>query len=234
MPDEPNRDRADRILDAAADLLVRWGSRKVTIEDIARHAGIGKGTVYLHWRTKDQLFEAVLMRASITLLEGCAAQLREDPRAVVPHRYFRATFLLTVRDPLLSAMLANDTELLGHYALTARDTRQAAAETTERTWDVWTSGGFLRTDVANLRFSVAAAASGFYLYGNVNPDYEHVTLESKADSLAHVIRSGFEPAAEPGPAVVEKAAAELREVLETYVSACRAAIYPGSTTTEAG
>ncbi|MGW2198666.1 helix-turn-helix domain-containing protein, partial [Streptosporangium sp. NPDC001682] len=42
--------RADRILDAAAELLVRLGYRKVTIDDIARLAGIGKGTVYLHPR----------------------------------------------------------------------------------------------------------------------------------------------------------------------------------------
>ncbi|MFF4600524.1 TetR/AcrR family transcriptional regulator [Amycolatopsis sp. NPDC001319] len=234
MPDDPNRERADRILDAASELLVRWGSRKVTIEDIARRAGIGKGTVYLHWRTKDSLFEALLMRASITLLESSAAQLRDDPRTVVPHRYFRSTFLLTVRDPLLSAMLTNDTELLGHYALTANQTRQAAAETTERTWDLWTGNGFLRDDVENLRFSLAAAASGFYLYSNVNPEYADVALEAKADSLAHVIRAGFEPPHGPDEAVVERTAAELRVVLETYVSACHAAIYPGKSTAEAG
>jgi AcrR family transcriptional regulator len=44
----PTSDRADRILDAAGDLLLRLGYRKVTIEDVAQRAGIGKGTVYLH------------------------------------------------------------------------------------------------------------------------------------------------------------------------------------------
>jgi hypothetical protein len=36
--------RADRILDAAGSLLLRHGYRKVNVEDIARQAGIGKGT----------------------------------------------------------------------------------------------------------------------------------------------------------------------------------------------
>lgn len=53
MP-EPSKDRADRILDAAASLLIRYRYRKVTDEDVARQAGIGKGTVYLHWRTKEK------------------------------------------------------------------------------------------------------------------------------------------------------------------------------------
>ncbi|HEY3710665.1 MAG TPA: helix-turn-helix domain-containing protein, partial [Amycolatopsis sp.] len=69
MPGHPNHERADRILDAASELLVRWGSRKVTIDDVARRAGIGKGTVYLHWRTKDALFETLLTRAAADLLD---------------------------------------------------------------------------------------------------------------------------------------------------------------------
>src|SRR5699024_2081534 len=50
---EETAERADRILEAAGLLLVSWGHRKVTIEDVARRAGVGKGTVYLHFPTKD-------------------------------------------------------------------------------------------------------------------------------------------------------------------------------------
>ena len=38
-------ERGERILDAAADLVLRWGYKRVTIEDVAKQAGIGKGTV---------------------------------------------------------------------------------------------------------------------------------------------------------------------------------------------
>ena len=55
--------RAERILDAALELLQRWGYRKTTIEDIAKQAGVAKGTVYLHWKTRDALFEVTPMAA---------------------------------------------------------------------------------------------------------------------------------------------------------------------------
>ncbi len=45
----------DAILDATERLLTRYGYRKMTVEDIAREAGIGKGTVYLHFSSKEEI-----------------------------------------------------------------------------------------------------------------------------------------------------------------------------------
>jgi AcrR family transcriptional regulator len=47
--------REDLILDAVDRLLARYGYRKMTIDDLAREAGIGKGTVYLHFRSKEDV-----------------------------------------------------------------------------------------------------------------------------------------------------------------------------------
>jgi AcrR family transcriptional regulator len=54
--------RLTRVLDAAAELLASWGYQRVTIDDVAKLAGIGKGSVYLHFRTKEALFLTVLLR----------------------------------------------------------------------------------------------------------------------------------------------------------------------------
>ncbi len=45
----------DAILDATDRLLARYGYRKMTIEDIAREVGIGKGTIYLHFTSKEEI-----------------------------------------------------------------------------------------------------------------------------------------------------------------------------------
>jgi len=45
----------DAILDATDRLLARFGYRKMTVEDIATEAGIGKGTVYLHFSSKEEV-----------------------------------------------------------------------------------------------------------------------------------------------------------------------------------
>ncbi|HVQ38524.1 MAG TPA: TetR/AcrR family transcriptional regulator [Pyrinomonadaceae bacterium] len=45
----------DAILDATDTLLARFGYRKMTVEDIAREVGVGKGTVYLHFTSKEEI-----------------------------------------------------------------------------------------------------------------------------------------------------------------------------------
>jgi AcrR family transcriptional regulator len=45
----------DAILDAAERLLARFGYKKMTIDDLAHEVGIGKGSVYLHFESKEEI-----------------------------------------------------------------------------------------------------------------------------------------------------------------------------------
>jgi AcrR family transcriptional regulator len=45
----------EAILDATERLLARYGYRKMTVEDIAREVGVGKGTIYLHFSSKEEV-----------------------------------------------------------------------------------------------------------------------------------------------------------------------------------
>jgi AcrR family transcriptional regulator len=45
-----------RILDAAAELLASWSYTDITMARIAATTGIAKGTLYLYFRTKEELF----------------------------------------------------------------------------------------------------------------------------------------------------------------------------------
>lgn len=64
---------AHRILDAADRLIARFGYRKMTIDDLAREAGIGKGTVYLSFDSKETIALACIDR----MVERLIAKLRE-------------------------------------------------------------------------------------------------------------------------------------------------------------
>jgi AcrR family transcriptional regulator len=48
-------DMRNRILDATERLLARLGYQKTTMDDIAREAGIGKRTIYLHFPNKEEV-----------------------------------------------------------------------------------------------------------------------------------------------------------------------------------
>ena len=51
----PKEGVKDAILDATDRLLAKFGYRKMTVEDIAVEAGIGKGTIYLHFSSKEEV-----------------------------------------------------------------------------------------------------------------------------------------------------------------------------------
>jgi AcrR family transcriptional regulator len=64
MPDQPRPQRADaarnraRVLEVAYQTFAEEGL-SVPIDEIARRAGVGAGTVYRHFPTKEALFEAI-------------------------------------------------------------------------------------------------------------------------------------------------------------------------------
>ena len=52
----------DRILDAATQCIRRWGIRRVSMNDVARQAGVSRGSVYRYFADRDALVQAVLER----------------------------------------------------------------------------------------------------------------------------------------------------------------------------
>jgi AcrR family transcriptional regulator len=54
--------RRDAILDAALKLFSQYGYRRTSIDDIAREAEIAKGTVYLSFKSKEEIFRALCER----------------------------------------------------------------------------------------------------------------------------------------------------------------------------
>jgi AcrR family transcriptional regulator len=72
------RAKKDSILDAAVKAFERLGFKKASIDDIARVAGVAKGTVYLACESKEDLFYQAVHRE----LRGWLAEIARivDPR----------------------------------------------------------------------------------------------------------------------------------------------------------
>jgi len=60
------------IMNAFIDLLAEKGFEKITINDIAEHANINRGTVYLHYMDKFDLLDKCIEKYVELLLHHCA------------------------------------------------------------------------------------------------------------------------------------------------------------------
>lgn len=49
------QDQKDKILKGAEELFMRYGVRSISMDDIARHLGVSKKTLYQHFADKDEL-----------------------------------------------------------------------------------------------------------------------------------------------------------------------------------
>ncbi len=75
-------DRPQQILEAALRVFQRDGFRRATVDDVAREAGITKGTVYLYFDSKEALFIATVraqFRRVFDLLPAISLEDGEDP-----------------------------------------------------------------------------------------------------------------------------------------------------------
>ena len=81
----------DRILEVARDAFTRFGA-DASLDDIARQAGVGAGTLYRHFPTRDALIEAVYR----TEVEKLAAAQRKFAETMPPIEALRAWMLLFV------------------------------------------------------------------------------------------------------------------------------------------
>ena len=112
---EQREQRAERILDAAAELMLRWGYNKTTIDDIVRLAGVPKGTIYLHWKTREELFLALMEREYTRLIRDTQQRIASDPDGGTMWGITKHAMLATMKRPLMKAVMLRDTDLMGEW-----------------------------------------------------------------------------------------------------------------------
>jgi len=150
-PDEQRPLRADaqrnyqRLVSAASAAFADHGADDASLEEIARRAGVGIGTLYRHFPNRQALLEAVY-RDQVEVLAGRAERLSgaDDPAAAL-QEWLRAlvSFSRTKRS-LTSALLTTldkDSELI---SACSRQIREAATSLLTRAQDA----GAVRADAS--------------------------------------------------------------------------------------
>ena len=58
-----NNKKSDLILDSMQKLMLKKDTRSISVSEIAREAGIGKGSIYYYFKSKEEIVDAVIERS---------------------------------------------------------------------------------------------------------------------------------------------------------------------------
>lgn len=142
-PRDPETD--DRITKAAAELLLRRGFDRTTVDDVAARAGVGKATVYRRWPSKEDLAVAAMETLySVEIPEADSGSIHSDLtasyRSVLTFvntpdgaAFLRTSIAESVRDDRIAAL---------HRAST-----QQREDLTRRTFERAIARGEVRSDI---------------------------------------------------------------------------------------
>ncbi|MEU1388131.1 MULTISPECIES: TetR/AcrR family transcriptional regulator [unclassified Nonomuraea] len=110
-----DRERERMILDATAELLLRIGYNKLTMGDVAEATSLHRGLVYLVFKSKDELVEAVVHDELGRYADAWREQLETGPRAGSVASVYRAMMGALKTLPLAAAIVARAEDVFGKY-----------------------------------------------------------------------------------------------------------------------
>jgi AcrR family transcriptional regulator len=219
---EKREARAQRILDTASTLILRYGYHKTTIEDIAREAGVGKGTLYLHWKTREALFTALIIREKIALAEDIKQRIARDPAGATLRGLLKHSALALMQRPLLKAVLLRDTEVYGN--LVQREQSSTLSTDVFAGFTAYLQGlreqGLVRTDLSlhSLLALFASIFTGFFLAAPLLPDAFKPSDEELAELMAETGHRTLEPRNLASTGALQTASHTLTQYLDRSVS----------------
>jgi AcrR family transcriptional regulator len=188
--------REERILDAAAALLVRYGYRKTTIDDVAAEAGVGKGTIYLHWKDKNQLFRAAIARASEQVTSDVLERIAGDPEGGQFHRVWTHGMLALLGNPLLSALMRGQSDIFqGLISSFDSETIDLLYGNAEEHISQLQHAGLIRSDlpVPLITYLMGALKIGVIHSAELAGPERQPSMEQLAEGISDLMRRWLEP-----------------------------------------
>ncbi len=191
-----NPERETRILDAASRLMMHYGYDKTTVSDIAQEAGISKGAIYLHFASKDDLFEALLRREMERYTAVWIERLEADPLGGTFAGIYKNTLYAMQSSPLMMALFRRDRRVLGAYARKESSGFALKTESNIALLKMMQSVGAVRQDI---KPEIVAHIMTMLSYGLVSmdevvpvddiPPFEDI-IEGIADLLDRALSTG--------------------------------------------
>lgn len=189
----------ESLIRAAAKLARVKGFDRTSVQEVMDEAGVGKGSFYHHFKSKDALGLAVLERERASFMEMLDACFNEKKGLEALECFFRVSLEVHSGKGLTGGCL------WGNTALEMSDNNQAYVEPVDEVFREWTgklqqaireaqAGGLIRGDLPDysLALLLVAAIEGGIMMSRLRKD--ETPLRSCLDLLGKLLR----PAREPG------------------------------------
>lgn len=197
----------DAILDATDALLARFGYRKMTVEDIAREVGMGKGTVYLHFTSKEEIVLSHIDRIVDRLKQRLWTIARSEDSAgtrlhsmLMTRVLFRFDSIQHYTQSLNDLLAALRPSFLARRARYFDEEAQIFAEVLS---EGRVSGELQFTDALSTAYSMLLATNGLLPYSLSTSELgERAEVEERAAGVADLMLHGL-LARQPQPTSIE-------------------------------
>ena len=183
----------EKILEAAEDVLRRFGPAKANVVDVARALGVSHGSVYRHFPSKAALRDAVAGRWLGRMMTPLCAIAAESGPA--PERLYRWLKQLIAGK---RRKVQDDPELFAAYHLLAVETRGVveghvealAAQVTKIIADGQAQGEFVLSDPAASARAVLSATARFHHPAHAS-DWAAPTIDAEFETVWQLILRGL-------------------------------------------
>jgi AcrR family transcriptional regulator len=175
------RRNRQRLMDAALQVYAERGADDATLDEIARRAGVGIGTLYRHFPTRQALLEAVY-RDQVEELCAVARELNDEPPDKALERWLRALMAFaTTKKNLSSSLMSgpNKSEVATSCSAMVREAATKLLAEAQRTGQV--RGDVDAIDLLRMSHALALAADLPYSH----PD--------QGERLMSVLLAGLRP-----------------------------------------
>jgi len=111
--------RPSEIIDAALHLFAERGFGGTRMDDVARRAGVAKGTLFVYFPTKQDLFRAVartITEGNLERLRSAASSLDRPIAELVPALLAHAAFIAGTRVPAMIRLLICESRIFPDLA----------------------------------------------------------------------------------------------------------------------
>lgn len=186
----------DRLLTAAEARFRRFGYKRTTVEDVATEAGTGKGSVYLHFESKQDIYMAVVEHSLDRFIDSAERVVAQPGSA--PDR-LGALVELTAEhyghDELLHSSLFGETDLVeGEVArMAAEHQRQRIRTLLQEVLAAGQAEGSVRTDLDASSVAAVLFELGWTIVRTGLETEDDTLLESWLDILNDVVGLGLIP-----------------------------------------